>query len=86
MIICHAYPQLLNLYGDYANLAALRKRLAGAARTIDDIALTPGSFTDFSSAGIVYFGAGTETRMLAALEDLRRYRAEPQFVISIVLL
>lgn len=76
MKLVSGYPDLLNLYGDYANLAALRRRLDSCALSVDVEALTVGSYTELSSADFVCFGAGTEKSLLAALDDVLRYRED----------
>ncbi len=74
--IIHAYPDFLNLYGEYANMKLLVSRLEGCGEQITVKAVEMGRYTDISDASLIYFGAGTENRMLAALTDFRRYLSE----------
>ena len=74
--IIHAYPDFLNLYGDYANISLLVRRLEGCGEQIEVRNVKPGSYVDISDADLIYFGAGTERRMLQALQDFRRYGTE----------
>ena len=74
--IVSAYPDFLNLYGEYAAVKILVKRLEGCGEQVEYCSFTMGEYLDFSEATVLYFGAGTEDRMLAALEDFRRYRKE----------
>ncbi len=72
--ILHWYHDLLNLYGDYGNPAALVRGLArrGQPAVIDRL-----SFHDapvLSSYDLVFLGSGTERGALAVLEDLRPQR------------
>ena len=71
--LLHLYPDLMNLYGEYANVAALRRSLE---RQEAEVVVRTGTLyedIDFSDADFVYMGAGTESAQLVALEDLRRY-------------
>lgn len=71
--LLHLYPDLMNLYGEYANVAALRRSLE---RQGAEVAVRTGTLyedIDFSDADFVYMGAGTESAQLVALEDLHRY-------------
>ena len=71
-----AYPDLLNLYGDYANIRLLAARLQGCGERVETASFSVGSYHDFSAADLLYFGAGTEDRMLQALRDFRRFGKE----------
>lgn len=71
--LLHLYPDLMNLYGEYANVAALRRSLE---RQGAEVVVRTGTLyenIDFSGADFLYMGAGTESAQLTALEDLRRY-------------
>ena len=71
--LLHLYPDLMNLYGEYANAAALRRSLE---RQGAEVVVRTGTLyedIDFSDADFIYMGAGTESAQLVALEDLRRY-------------
>ena len=80
--IVHAYPDLLNLYGDYANVKLLEKRLEGCGEQIQVRSFSLGNYIDISDADLLYFGAGTEGGMLHALEDFRRYRGELERMLA----
>lgn len=73
--LLHLYPDLMNLYGEYANVAALRRSLE---RQGAEVVVRTGTLyqdIDFSGADFLYMGAGTESAQLTALEDLRRYES-----------
>ena len=73
--LLHLYPDLMNLYGEYANVAALRRSLE---RQGAEVVVRTGTLyedIDFSDADFVYMGAGTESAQFTALEDLRRYES-----------
>ena len=62
LTILHLYPECMSLYGEYANIAVLRRRLEalGAAVKVREITLEEAA--DFSGADFIYMGAGTERR------------------------
>ena len=71
LTLLHLYPDAMSLYGEYANLSVLRRvlELMGVEVTVRSVGLddTP----DFSDAGLIYMGAGTERSQKWALEALR---------------
>ena len=69
----HCYPDLMNLYGSYANLEVLRRRLETLGHTVRVDRLDPGgAVPDFAGADFIFMGAGTERRQKAALADFLR--------------
>ena len=68
--IVHLYPDVMNLYGEYANVSVLRRHLEalGAAVTVRPV--TCEDEPDFSGADFIYMGAGTERGQKYALERL----------------
>lgn len=68
--ILHLFPEMMSLYGEYANLAVLRRKLEamGVAVTVEGIACDDAP--DFSAADMIYMGAGTERSQKAALTRL----------------
>ncbi len=68
--IVHLYPDVMNLYGEYANLAVLRRHL----ETLDIAVLVEKVLyedsTDFAAADFIYMGAGTERAQKAVLTCL----------------
>ena len=73
MRILHLYPNLMNLYGDYGNIKVLVSHLEdlGIETTVDRYELDDRF--DVSDYDLIYMGPGTESRQLAALQDLCRY-------------
>ena len=72
--IIHLYPELMSLYGEYANLSLLRRHLEDLGVSVT---ITPITFEDeknFSSADLIYMGAGTERSQKAVLRDLLPHR------------
>lgn len=73
LTILHLYPECMSLYGEYANIAVLRRRLEalGAAVKVREITLEEAA--DFSGADFIYMGAGTERRQKNVLTAGQRY-------------
>lgn len=67
--IVYLYKDLMGLYGEYANIEALVKRLEGAKLKVDVETVGYGETPSLKKADLLYVGAGTEGRMLAALND-----------------
>ncbi|MBR3124427.1 MAG: hypothetical protein IKF42_03235 [Mogibacterium sp.] len=74
--IVNAYPDYLNLYGEYSAVKLLELRLRGLKQKVKIQELSFGRYEDIEAADMMYFSAGTENRMLNVLEDVRRYAKE----------
>ncbi len=74
--ILHLYPDLMGLYGEYANLSVLRRHLTALGVTVSVTTVESETAPDFAHADIIYMGAGTERRQKAALTALTPYREE----------
>ena len=70
LTILHLYPDCMSLYGEYANLAVLRRHLEamGVPATVDTALFEDAP--DFEHADFIYMGAGTERTQKAALSAL----------------
>lgn len=71
--IIHFYPELMNLYGSYANLSVLQRYLQLMGHSVCVETVAPGQETDLHDADFIFMGAGTERSQKAALQDLRRF-------------
>lgn len=70
LTILHLYPDCMSLYGEYANVAVLRRHLeAMGVNVIVRIAGLDDTL-EFSGVGFVYMGAGTERGQKWALTAL----------------
>ena len=71
--ILHFYPDLMSLYGSYANVAVLKRYLEelGCAVTVERV--LPGQTADLTGADFLFMGAGTERSQKAALADFVKY-------------
>ena len=72
--VIHLYPDLMSLYGSYANLSMLTRTLSALGHTVKVEPVALGEPVDFTDAALVCMGAGTERARTAALCDARRYR------------
>lgn len=71
--IIHFYPDLMSLYGSYANVAVLRRTLEQMGNAVTVTAVQPGEEADIASADFLFMGAGTERAQKFALADFRRF-------------
>lgn len=72
--LLHIYPDVMNLYGEYANVAVLARFLRSAGHTVTVDTLSLFDTRDISGYDLYYMGAGTERKQKAALAELMRYR------------
>ena len=73
--ILHFYPDLMSLYGSYANVSILKRTLEAMDNAVTVERVLPGGDADLSHADFLYMGAGTERAQKAALVDFARYGA-----------
>ena len=79
MKILHLFYDLMNLYGDYANVLALERTLSEKGADFETEKLSIDDSLEFlkeNSAGgygFIYIGSGTERNQKAALEYLRQF-------------
>lgn len=76
LTILHFYPDLMNLYGSYANVTVLSGLLQRLGHAVEIRNVVPGDGVRFTDADFVYMGAGTERRQKFALSDFRRHADE----------
>ena len=74
--ILHLFPDLMNLYGEYANVAVLRRCLEAMDVTVEVRTTGCEDAPDFADADLIYMGAGTERRQKIALDKLRPHAEE----------
>ncbi len=74
--ILHLYHDLLNLYGEYANVGALERKLKSCSVDVEIDRLSLYDEVDFSSYDFIYLGAGTEEKQLIALDDLKKKKSD----------
>ncbi|MBE6963395.1 MAG: hypothetical protein E7443_02190 [Ruminococcaceae bacterium] len=71
--LIHFYPDLMNLYGSYANLSVLCRALESMGNTVSVETVQPGQAIDLGGADFLFMGAGTERAQKAALADFLRF-------------
>ena len=66
----HLYPDLMSLYGSYANVSVLVRQLELLGHSVHLETVAPGDTASLSGADFLFLGAGTERSQAAALEAL----------------
>ncbi len=74
--IAHLYYDLMNLYGENANIRALKASFERQNIDVEIHFLTIGDEINFEDYDIFYIGSGTEEYQLLVLEDLKKYKLE----------
>lgn len=74
--IIAAYPDYLDLYGEYSAVKLLEKRLTGCGKEVAVTGMGFGTFPDISRADMIYVGAGTEDRVLSVLNDMKEHAGQ----------
>ena len=74
LCLYHLYPDLMSLYGSYANLSVLCRLLGRLGHTVTVVPVALGAKADLTEADLLYMGAGTERARDAALSDILRFR------------
>ena len=69
--ILHLYPDCMSLYGEYANVAVLKRHLEALGVTVTVKKNTLDNPPDFTGADVIYMGCGTERTQKAALMTLK---------------
>ncbi|MDR0914461.1 MAG: hypothetical protein LBM65_04780 [Oscillospiraceae bacterium] len=72
--ILHLYNNLLNLYGEYANMVLLKKHLADQNIKVEVITADSAADVRLEDFQFIYIGAGTERKQKLALADLQTRR------------
>ena len=75
LTILHLYPDTMSLYGEYANLAVLRRHLEALGVSVQLAKATAEDIPDFTGVDLVYMGAGTEGAQKAVLLGLTHHAA-----------
>ncbi len=74
MKLLHLYHDIMNLYGDYANVSAMQRILekSGEEVAIDHISLCEKA--ELSVYDFIFIGSGTEKNQKVVLNDLLQYK------------
>lgn len=80
VVVCHLYPELLNLYGDSGNILCLRRRLGWRGIDCEVVEVHTTDRVSFSGADLVFIGGGSDREqrivcefLLSEREELRAY-------------
>ena len=68
--LLHLFPELMNLYGEYANLLVLQKAIHLMGVDAKIVAMDDPSDIDITAFDFLYIGAGTERKVELAAEKL----------------
>lgn len=74
--IIHFYPDLMSLYGSYANVSVLKRALERMGNTVRVERVDPEGAAELSGADFIFMGAGTERKQKFALTDFARFGAD----------
>ena len=72
--VCHLYYDLMNLYGENANIRAIENMCEYHGITCEVSLKTINDKIDFNSYDIYYMGSGDEKSELLVLEDMIKYK------------
>jgi len=71
--ILHMFPDMMNLYGEYANISVLERFLTELGHTVKVDTLPLYEEKDISGYDFYYMGSGTEKNQKPALQQLKKY-------------
>lgn len=74
--LLHLYPDLMNLYGEYANVELLKRHLSDQGFEAEITRADSVCDIELSEVHFVYVGAGMERSQRYALEDIMKKRDE----------
>lgn len=72
--LLHLYDDVMNLYGEYANVSVLARCLADLGCTVSVDTLSLYEEKDIFGYDFYYMGSGTERKQKLALSQLKNYR------------
>lgn len=73
MKILHLYHDIMNLYGEYANVAALKRMLEKNDVACEEDTLSVGDELQLMDYDFIYVGSGTESNQKYIMEHLKKY-------------
>jgi len=72
--LLHLYYDLMNLYGDWANVAVMERELIAQGLEVVVDKKSVGDDIDFEGYDFLCVGSGTERSQLACIRDLEQYK------------
>lgn len=82
MKILHLYHDLMNLYGDYGNICALKRCLEQKGEVVELCRASVGDEFDFSDCDFIFIGSGTERNQKVMLENIKEYSASLKTAVA----
>lgn len=76
LVICHLYPELMNIYGDRGNIIALTRRAEWRGLEVEVRAVQMGEQPDFRDYDILFLGGGQDRQQALIAQDLAEVKAE----------
>ncbi len=76
MKLLHLYHDIMNLYGDYANVLAVQRILENSGEEVTVERLSLGDDATLSDYDFIFIGSGTERNQKVVLEDFKKYREQ----------
>ncbi|HCA04917.1 MAG TPA: glutamine amidotransferase [Ruminococcaceae bacterium] len=73
MKLLHLYHDIMNLYGDYANVSALCRALEKNGEAVELDRLSLGDTADLTLYDFIFIGSGTEKNQKLVLADFQKY-------------
>ena len=74
MKLLHLYHDIMNLYGDYANILAVQRILEKSGEDVQIDRLSLGDEVTLEEYDFVFIGSGTEKNQKVVLADLMKYK------------
>ena len=74
--IAHLYPELMNIYGDFGNICALKKRLEWRNIKANITKISKGDEIDFGKFDIYFIGGGQDKQQYAVADELQKHKNE----------
>ena len=82
MKLLHLYHDIMNLYGDYANILALQRTLQVNDIEAEIERISLGKPANLSEYDFIYIGSGTEKNQKVVLSEFRRYTEQLKAYIA----
>lgn len=76
MKLLHLYHDVMNLYGDYANLLAVQRILENSGEEVEIDRLSLGDTADLNDYDFIFIGSGTEKNQKVVLKDFAKYKEQ----------
>ncbi len=77
LVICHLYPDLMNIYGDRGNIIALTRRAEWRGLEVEVKAVGVRERPDFRAFDILFMGGGQDRQQALIAQDLAEVKAVP---------